>query len=184
MKKLTAGIFATILGLTAVDAFAAVPATKTAVATTNYVAGALDAAKSYTDSAVANKAAQADLNALGDRVTTAEGEIDTLQETVGTLSSASGNYADKETVNGINTRLGTAEGEIDALQAADLTINEELAKKATVETVNGIDTRVTTAEGEIDALQEAVADKADASALTNYVLWTDVDNDFTQEGIQ
>ena len=117
MKKLTAGIFATILGLTAVDAFAAVPATKTAVATTNYVAGALDAAKSYTDTAVADKAAQADLEALDGRVTTAEDKI-------------------------------------------------------------------TTAEGEIDALQETVANKADASALTNYVLWDDVDNDFTQPGIQ
>ena len=46
MKKLTAGIFATILGLTTVDAFAA------SVASTNYVKGAitetLNDAKAYT----------------------------------------------------------------------------------------------------------------------------------------
>ena len=124
MKKLTAGIFATILGLTAVDAFAAVPATKTAVATTNYVAGALDAAKSYTDTAVADKAAQVDLEALGGRVTTAEGkittaegEIDTLQETVGTLSAASGNYAAKADLEALDGRVTTAEGKIKSATA-------------------------------------------------------------------
>ena len=51
MKKLTAGIFATILGLTAVDAFAATAGTT--VASTNYVNQAMQAAEAtaadYTD---------------------------------------------------------------------------------------------------------------------------------------
>lgn len=50
MKKLTAGIFATILGLTTVNAFAATAGTK--VASTNYVDGAVAAANAYTDTKV------------------------------------------------------------------------------------------------------------------------------------
>ena len=50
MKKLTAGIFATILGLTTVNAFAAAAGTK--VASTNYVDGAVAAANAYTDTKV------------------------------------------------------------------------------------------------------------------------------------
>lgn len=52
MKKLTAGIFATILGLTTVNAFAATAGTK--VASTNYVDGAVAAANAYTDTKVSN----------------------------------------------------------------------------------------------------------------------------------
>ena len=50
MKKLTAGIFATILGLTTVNAFAATAGTK--VASTTYVDGAVAAANAYTDTKV------------------------------------------------------------------------------------------------------------------------------------
>ena len=50
MKKLTAGIFATILGLTTVNAFAAAAGKK--VASTNYVDGAVAAANAYTDTKV------------------------------------------------------------------------------------------------------------------------------------
>ena len=50
MKKLTAGIFATILGLTTVNAFAATAGTK--VASTNYVDGAVAAANAYTNTKV------------------------------------------------------------------------------------------------------------------------------------
>ena len=261
MKKLTAGIFATILGLTAVDAFAAMPEGMTKVATTNYVAGAMNEV-------------QKGVNAVAGRVTTAEGEIDVLQETVegltsesgnfatktelteglaakvdnstyatdkaalessisaaatkgeqgitdaaaalaaaqtaqgevdalegvvAGLESASGNFAAKADVEALGGRVTTAEGkittaegdivtlkaadetlggEIDALQQADVAINAALETKATVETVNGIDGRLQTAEGDINSLNEAISTKANASELTYYVKWDDVENEY------
>ena len=51
MKKLTAGIFATIMGLTAVNAYAA----GEKIATTNYVKGAMTAAQAAAVAAVENK---------------------------------------------------------------------------------------------------------------------------------
>ena len=60
MKKLTAGIFATILGLTAVDAFAVT--TPTSVASTGYVKQAMQAAQTaaagYTDTKTTGMATQ------------------------------------------------------------------------------------------------------------------------------
>ncbi|MEE1030409.1 MAG: hypothetical protein UIC65_05290 [Alphaproteobacteria bacterium] len=155
MKKLTAGIFATILGLTAVDAFAAVPTDMTKVATTNYVAGALNAAKSYTDSAVAGKA---------DKSTTyTKDEVDGL---VGNVNTSLEGYVTTQTYNTDQGNQNTA------IQAAQKTATDAATA------ASAADTKAQTAQNEVDALELVVADKANASDLTGYVAWTDVENEY------
>lgn len=114
---------------------------------------------------VATKASIGALNAVDDRLTTAEGEIDALQADIATKAAS----ADLTALAG---RVTTAEGEIDALQAdiakkADAgALTDGLALKADLTALNAVDGRLATAEGEIDALQADIANKADASALT------------------
>ena len=72
MKKLTAGIFATLLAVVSADSAYA------AIASQGYVDDKVEAV----ETTVATKADSSTVTALGERVTTAEGEIDTLQSTV------------------------------------------------------------------------------------------------------
>ena len=89
---------------------------------------------------------ESSVSGLSTRMTTAEGEIDTLQSDVSGLdtrvTTAEGDIDTLETnVSGLTTRVGTAEGEIDTLQT-DL---------------GALTTRVGTAEGDIDSLESSVS---------------------------
>lgn len=183
MKKLTAGIFATIMGLTAVNAYAA----GEKIATTNYVKGAMTAAETAAVAAVEAKGyatttqAQGYANAaLADAQTYAEGQASAAQTAaknytdgvVGTVPAGSENvvaYVDKKTegiatdgqISALDTRVTTAEGQIKTLQDAAATYATTYETK---ENVSAIDTRLTTAEGEIDQLQTmpAIVDAIDS----------------------
>jgi len=92
-------------------------------------------------------------SALASRVTTAEGEIDTLQtDMLGKASSSS--------VTDLASRVTTAEGEIDTLQT-------DMLGKASSSSVTDLASRVTTAEGEIDTLQTDMLGKASSSSVTD-----------------
>ena len=80
MKKLTAGIFATLLAVVSADSAYA------AIASQGYVDDKVEAV----ETTVAGKADSSTVTALGTRVGTAEGEIDTLQTTTGQHTSQIG----------------------------------------------------------------------------------------------
>lgn len=135
------------------------------------VAKALKDAKDYTDQEVSTEEARAMgvESGLNSRLTTAEGEIDTLQTD---LDAAEQAITDEVTramgvESGLNNRLTTAEGEIDTLQtdldAAEQAIIDEVSRAMGVE--SGLNSRLTTAESEIDTLQsdlDAAEDAIDA----------------------
>lgn len=115
------------------------------------------------NTALAEKASQTDLNALDGRVTTAEGEIDTLQSDLNAAEELIATKASQEALNalsntvegqgsaigGLDTRLTTAEGEIDTLQSDLARVEENVATKASQEALN--------------ALSNTVKDKVDQS---------------------
>lgn len=113
MKKLTAGIFASILGLTAIGAADA------AVTSKQYVDNAIDAAKTAVTQSIAGEyatkeALTAETNTRAQADTTMQGNIDTLTTYVGTIPSTSSStnvvaYVDEMT-SGI-----ASEGQIEAL---------------------------------------------------------------------
>ena len=117
---------------------------------------------------------------LGGRLTTAEGEIDTLQSDVKgintRLTTAEGEIDTLQNdVKGINTRLKTAEGEIDALKTNVGKIGDRLTTaEGEIDTlqgkVNGIDGRLTTAEDKITNLENNKASKDELkNELKNYL---------------
>ena len=90
MKKLTAGIFATLLAVVSVDgAYAAI------------------ASKGYVDDQVGE---------VQTAVTAVEGNVSTLQTTVGQHTTQIAGKADSSTVTALGGRVDAAEGEIDTLQ--------------------------------------------------------------------
>ena len=113
MKKLTAGIFASILGLTAIGAADA------AVTSKQYVDNAIDAAKTEVTQSVAGEyatkeALTEETNTRAQADTTMQGNINTLTTYVGTIPSTSSStnvvaYVDEMT-SGI-----ASEGQIEAL---------------------------------------------------------------------
>lgn len=139
----------------------------------------------YVKLKTAGIATDAALGDLGTRVTTAEGEIDTLQGTVGNETSGlvadvnalESMVGDKSVADQIATSLQSAKDYADglatnydaagaadtALSSAKTYTDDEIAKLTAENgaittlsgTVDGIAERVTTAEGEIDALQAA-----------------------------
>lgn len=100
-----------------------------------------------------------EFNGLADRVSTAEGEIDTLQSQITTKAAQSD-------LTALTTRVTTAEGKITTIEGNITSINTALDSKATVADLTALTTRVSTAEGEIDTLQSEITTKAAAADLT------------------
>lgn len=140
MKKLTAGIFATLLAVVSADSAYA------AIASQGYV----DDKVGEVQTAVANKADSATVTALAGRVDTAEGEIDTLQTQVAGKQDALGftpeNSANKTTTlsgTSTNTQYPSAKAVWDTIQAE----TEGIANEADV----------TALKGRVDTLETASA---------------------------
>ena len=128
MKKLTAGIFATILGLTAVDAFAA------QVASTNYVQGAIDSLAT-----VAKTGAYGDL--------TGKPSIPSIE---GLATEA---YVDQAEADAISSAKSYTDSEIGEI--GDMTVKAyvDAAKNEATYDDTALAGRVTTAEGKITAAE-------------------------------
>ena len=191
MKKLTAGIFATILGLTAVDAFAAVPTGRYNVASVKYVneamnavsgdvsgletrvsanetaIGTLNSEQDTQDLAIkaaADAAAVADAKAVAN--TALIGDVEegkTVVQMIGEAKTAA-TYNDTE-VRGL---IATAQGQADKGVADAATA--QAAAEAAQAAAEAADGKAQTAQNEVDALETNVA--------TNYVAWTDVDDSY------
>ena len=138
MKKLTAGIFATILGLTAIDAYAAIP-------TQNYVDEAMGAAvtsaKSYTDSEIGNigdmtvKAyVDAAKNAASYDDTALAGRVKTLEDAGYITNAALTDYATKTYAE---TEADAAQAAAIAAAATDATTKANAAEAAAIATAKG-----------------------------------------------
>ena len=186
MKKLTAGIFATILGLTAIDAYAALPAGVSKVATTNYVDGAMGAAvtsavttaKTYTDTEIG----KIQIPTLNGYATEAwveqqgyatEGYADS--EAAGALTDAKA-YTDAKVGN-----LGTSTDVVSYIGAQGYLTSTDVSGLATTTYVDTQDAATlnsakTYAESEADAAQAAAATDATTKAgqaLTEAKAYTD-----------
>ncbi|MDE6481865.1 MAG: hypothetical protein K2L25_03550 [Alphaproteobacteria bacterium] len=169
MKKLTTGIFTVVLGLVAADASAAVTSkayvdarvgavdtkveglettvnqftTNIGDTITNQITQELKSDTSEIAKALDAKADAADLTALGTRVTTAEGEIDTLQSDVSDLKKLNGG--------------ADAEGSIAN------TIANELKNYSTTTEVNNL---ISTATDDMETQTHAAATYATKAQLT------------------
>ena len=179
MKKLTAGIFATILGLTAIDAYAA------QVASTNYVQGAIDSLAT-----VAKTGAYGDLTgtpsipsieglatetyvdqAESDAVATAKAYTDAEIGEIGDMTvkayvdnaQATATYDD----TALKARVTTAEGKITTIEGQQTTQDTAIAKAQADATQALADVA---AENEVNVAQQQVID---ALGVT-YVKVTDV----------
>ena len=160
MKKLTAGIFATILGLTAVDAFAA------KVASTTYVQGAIDSLAT-----VAKTGAYGDL--------TGKPSIPSIE---GLATEA---YVDQAEADAISSAKSYTDSEIGEI--GDMTVKAyvDAAKNEATYDDTALAGRVTTAVGKIttiegqqttqDAAIKALQDANYAPQATTYTK-TEVDN--------
>lgn len=178
MKKLTAGIFATLLTMVSVDgAYAAI------------------ASKGYVDEQVgtveATVATKADKSAL-----------DTLSETVAGHTTEIAGKADKATtLEGYGITDGATKTELNAAEkianrvttvsdASDDThyptakavwdvVQAETEDIASTADLSALTTRVTTAEGEIDTLQTGKQDKNMGAGAANHVVITDETGNIT-----
>lgn len=144
MKKLTAGIFATLLAVVSADGAYA------AIASKGYVDDKVEAV----ETTVAGKADSTTVTALGGRVTTAEGEIDTLQTTTGQHTSQIGT---------INTTLSK---KLDSDTAAST--YQTLANKTTSVSGDSTDTQYPSAKAVWTAVQSVDAN-ASVEALEGRV---------------
>ena len=133
MKKLTAGIFATLLAVVSADSAYA------AIASQGYVDDKVEAV----ETTVAGKADSSTVTALGTRVGTAEGEIDTLQTTTGQHTSQIGT---------INTTLSK---KLDSDTAAST--YQTLANKTTSVSGDSTDTQYPSAKAVWTAVQSVDA---------------------------
>ena len=182
MKKLTASIFASLLTVVTVGAANA------NIASQGYV----DEKVGTVTTALGSKADQTALDTLSGRVTTAEGDIDTLQSDVSGLKTTKadktelGNYAtktelatkaDSATVTALNdaaekianrvTEVSDAsdDAHYPTAKAVWDIVQAETADIASTGDLSALTTRVTTAEGEIDSLQTDMAGKANTADL-------------------
>ena len=144
MKKLTAGIFATLLAVVSADSAYA------AIASQGYVDDKVEAV----ETTVAGKADSLTVTALGTRVGTAEGEIDTLQTTTGQHTSQIGT---------INTTLSK---KLDSDTAAST--YQTLANKTTSVSGDSTDTQYPSAKAVWTAVQSVDAN-ASVEALEGRV---------------
>ena len=140
MKKLTAGIFATLLAVVSVGAAHAEIASK----------GYVDQQVDTVEATVANKADSATVTALAGRVDTAEGEIDTLQSEVDGKQDALG-FTPENIENKTTTLSGTStDTQYPSAKAVWDTIQTE-----TTGIANEAD--VTALKGRVDTLETASA---------------------------
>ena len=140
MKKLTAGIFATLLAVVSVGAAHAEIASK----------GYVDQQVDTVEATVANKADSATVTALAGRVDTAEGEIDTLQSEVAGKQAALG-FTPENIENKTTTLSGTStDTQYPSAKAVWDTIQTE-----TTGIANEAD--VTALKGRVDTLETASA---------------------------
>lgn len=98
---------------------------------------------------------EGDINGLKTRVTTAEGAIDTLEDTVGTHTTS---------INGLGTRVGTLESEMDAAEGR-LTAVETLAGNAATKTA--LADEVTRATNRENAIEKYAQDGFAAQSTQN-----------------
>lgn len=140
MKKLTAGIFATILGLTAVDAFAA--AAGTPVASTNYVQGAIQ-------SLTVEKVGTSDATSY----------IKSVSETNGKISAESGTLATVATTGAYDDLTGTPDltvyaksAELDATYVTETELtNSQNDQNATIASTYATQTALNAVKATADA---------------------------------
>ena len=151
MKKLTAGIFATLLAVvSAGDANAKI------------------ASQAYVDQEVG--AVEATVTEVQENVTNVTKQVTQVTEQVTEITNPDTGLAavvgDAE--SGLVKDVADLGTEVDGL-GTDIGNTESLAttSKEVVGAINEVEGRVDTAEGEIDALQSSVAGKADQSALTS-----------------
>ena len=158
MKKLTAGIFATILGLTTVNAFAATAGTK--VASTTYVDGAVAAANAYTDTKVGGiKIPSLDGYA---KETWVEGKgyavATTVAEDIATAKAAAASdatsKADAAQAAAIAAAAADATTKADAAQAAAIAAaaTDAESKAGAAETAAKVDQELTKCQAQCQAL--------------------------------
>ena len=172
MKKLTAGIFATLLAVVSVGA-----------------AHAEIASKGYVDQQVGTKADAATVSSLQGTVSGHTSQIGTINDTIGGYgdivthdasefaTSAQGALADtavqpaaitnvERTTNKTTTLSGTStDAQYPSAKAVWDTIQAETSDIASTGDLSALTTRVTTAEGEIDTLQTDMAGKANTADL-------------------
>ena len=153
MKKLTAGIFATLLAVVSADsAYAAI------------------ASSGYVDEKVGE---------VQTAVDAVEGDVSTLQTTVGQHTTQIAGKADSSTVTALGGRVTTAEGEIDTLQTAVAGKQDALgftpensANKTTTLSGTSTDMQYPSAKAVWDTIQtetEGIASNTDVTALKGRV---------------
>ena len=151
MKKLTAGIFATLLAVvSAGDANAKI------------------ASQAYVDQEVG--AVEATVTEVQQNVTNVTEQVTQVKEQVTEITTPGTGLVDVvgDAEGGLVKDVADLGTEVDGL-GTDIGNTESLAttSKEVVGAINEVEGRVDTAEGEIDALQTSVASKADQSALTS-----------------
>lgn len=173
MKKLTAGIFATLLTVVAVDGAYA------AIASQKYV----DDINTALTSSIANKADASDVTALEGTVsghTTEISQINTALES----KVDEADIADMQVkTNMVNTAGWAANKTNDtkypSAAAVNTAITDATKDIASNETVGKIQTDLEAAEGEIDALQTGKQDKNMGAGAANHVVITDETGNIT-----
>ena len=173
MKKLTAGIFATLLTVVAVDGAYA------AIASQKYV----DDINTALTSSIANKADKSAVTALEGTVsghTTQIGKINTALE--GKLDEA--DIADMQVKTNMVNTAGWAANKTDdtkypSAAAVNTAITDATKDIASNTTVKQIQTDLDAAEGEIDALQTDKQDKNMGPEAVNHVVITDQSGNIT-----
>ena len=146
MKKLTAGIFATLLAVVSTGAANAEIASK----------GYVDQQVDTVEATVANKADSATVTALDTRVETAEGEIDALQTTTGQHTTQIGT---------INTTLA---GKVDDADIADMQVKANLTTSTGWNTDKTSETKYPSnaaVDAAITAATTGIATDSEVSAL-------------------
>ena len=164
MKKLTAGIFATLLAVVSVDgAYAAIASKGYVDDQVGEVQTAVTAVKgdvSTLQTTVAGKADSSTVTELGGRVTTAEGEIDALQTAVGGKQDALG-FTPEDSANKTTTLSGTStDTQYPSAKAVWDTIQTE-----TTGIANEAD--VTELKGRVSTLETASATHATKTELSS-----------------
>ena len=173
MKKLTAGIFATLLTVVAVDGAYA------AIASKQYV----DDINTALTSSIAGKADASDVTALEGTVTghtTEIGQINTALES----KVDDTDIADMQIKGNMINTAGWATGKTDdtkypSAAAVNTAITDATKDIASSTTVKQIQTDLDAAEGEIDALQTDKQNKNMGAGAANHVVITDQTGNIT-----
>ncbi len=162
MKKLTAGIFATLLAVVSADSAYA------AIASQGYVDDKVEAV----ETTVANKADSSTVTALDGRVDVAEGEIDTLQTTTGqhtsqidTINTTLSKKLDSDTAASTYQTLANKTTSV----SGDSTDTQYPSAKAVWTAVQSVDANasVEALEGRVDSLETNSATKTELATKQN-----------------